>query len=805
MRTSERAHQLAVEVEARADLYFFARYMFKMRRGFRWRDNWHHAAVCNALMKVWRGETNRLIINIPPRYSKTELAVVNFIAWCMGNAPDCEFIHTSYSGTLAVNNAGNTKQLVEDPHYRAVFPEVQLRTDSKAKGDWKTTAGGVVYAQGAGGAITGFGAGKLRSGFGGCFPHGELVETESGPKSIGDLVNDASPIRVWSYNEQTKQLELRHVTRFWRNPANHIVEVSSVDGRAMRCTPDHEVLTRAGWISAVHLAKSLDLVDGEPRQFGRALAGDGAVGGDLDDAFRVLWLCVPSGVRQALRDACPGLAKFNLTNDTNDDAIPSGQLSRAFSALENGRGLVARELSAGSLFEDGKCPVADRVLHVVGLGAIREIGQRVARGVAIEMPDLVSERSWAYELFCNQVRNVAHDDLTIDRQIDAEVALPILGRLERSQGICPTDLTAIGHLVEASGAADWTPDRVRYVGYIDETFCLEVEGNHNFVLASSGAIVSNCIIIDDPHKPDEVASPIIREGVIEWFKNTLESRVNDPGRTPIILIMQRLHERDLAGWLLEGGNGEEWDHVHIPAISDKGEALWPAMHDLAMLRRMETVKPFEFAGQYQQRPAPRGGAMFKGQWFEIVDALPAGLTYVRDWDLAGTVAKPGTDPDWTVGAKMGRDHQGFHYIADIRRFRGSPHEVERMILNTAKQDGTSCMVSIKQDPGQAGKAQAEALTRMLAGFVVKSSIETGSKELRAAPYASQCEAGNIRLLRADWNKPYLDEIEFFPFGRFDDQVDATASAFNVLAANSGPARWLSMMDEIQSERRDQTT
>ena len=268
--------------------------------------------------------------------------------------------------------------------------------------------------------------------------------------------------------------------------------------------------------------------------------------------------------------------------------------------------------------------------------------------------------------------------------------------------------------------------------------------------------------------------------------------------------MQRLHERDLAGWLLDGGNGEEWEHVCLPSINDDGEPLWPAMHSIEMLRRMETVKPFEFAGQYQQRPAPRGGAMFQRAWFEIIDAVPAGLTYVRDWDLAGTVAKPGTDPDWTVGAKVGRDVRGFHYITDIRRMRGSPHEVERLIYNTAQEDGTNCTVSIKQDPGQAGKAQAEALTRMLSGFVVTSSTETGSKETRAAPFASQCEQGNIKLLRAPWVKDYLDEMEFFPFGRFDDQVDATASAFNVLAKNSGAARWLSMIDQIEAERREES-
>src|SRR5690606_8763121 len=101
------------------------------------------------------------------------------------------------------------------------------------------------------------------------------------------------------------------------------------------------------------------------------------------------------------------------------------------------------------------------------------------------------------------------------------------------------------------------------------------------------------IVIDDPHKPDEATSEVMRENVIEWFQNTLESRKNSKD-TPIILIMQRLHENDLAGWLLAGGNGEQWEHVCLPAIQEDGTALWPEKHSLEDLRRMEGASPYVF-------------------------------------------------------------------------------------------------------------------------------------------------------------------------------------------------------------------
>ena len=157
---------LADRLHARRSLYRFTRHMFKARKGHEWQRAEHHRIVCEALARVYRGECKRLIVNIPPRYSKTELAL-NWLAWTLGKNPDAEYILTSYSATLASNNAALARDIVTHDEYRAIFPRVALRDDATAKHDWRTTAGGIVYAAGAGGTITGFGAGKAREGFGG--------------------------------------------------------------------------------------------------------------------------------------------------------------------------------------------------------------------------------------------------------------------------------------------------------------------------------------------------------------------------------------------------------------------------------------------------------------------------------------------------------------------------------------------------------------------------------------------------------------------------------------------------------------
>ena len=448
------AERLAAIGHAREDLYDFSRWMFLQRRGYAWQRAKHHELICNALMRVFTGKCKRLIINIPPRYSKTELAVVNFIAWAMGKVPDSEFIHASYSGALAINNSTGVRGVVQHEAYQEIFPAMALSSD--AQNHWKTTSGGVMYATGIGGTITGFGAGKHREGFGGA------------------------------------------------------------------------------------------------------------------------------------------------------------------------------------------------------------------------------------------------------------------------------------------------------------------------------------IVIDDPHKADEALSDVMRKNVIDWFQGTLESRKNDPLHTPIILIMQRLHENDLAGWLLEGGNGEEWEHLCLSVWNEDKTPLWPEKHDAPTLEMMERKAPYVFAGQYRQRPAPPEGGVIKPDAIEIIDALPAGsITWVRGWDLAATV-----DGDYTAGAKLGRLDDGRFVIGDMVRDRWVADKRDAALKNTASRDTNRTRISIPQDPGQAGKTQVLYLTRMLSGYPVTTSPESGDKVTRAEPLASQINVGNVLMMRGAWNDELISEMRLFPNGKNDDQVDALSRAFEALMGSS---------------------
>lgn len=429
------------------DLLRFTRYCFA-RNNKKFHVNWHHQEINRALMSVFTGKTKRLIINLPPRYTKSELAVVNFMAWCIGVMPDCEFIHASYSKRLATNNAYNCRALVMSEGYQEIFPNVKLKDDSKAKDEWRTTDGGIIYATGSDGTITGYGAGKLREGFGGA------------------------------------------------------------------------------------------------------------------------------------------------------------------------------------------------------------------------------------------------------------------------------------------------------------------------------------IVIDDPHKAGEALSKVRRENVIDWFQNTIESRLNSP-ETPIIVIMQRLHEEDLSGWLEDGGNGEDWDILKIPAINKNGGALWDFKHDIYALERMRLANPYNFAGQYMQEPAPMDGGIVKREWVENNRyRLPPDdyIRIVQSWDTAykdKDINDPSVCTTWLQTAKG-------HYLIDCFVIRGDYPTVKRAIKNKSLEFKPS-MILIED------KASGQSLLQELKndGLPVKGINPSGDKLTRMSTASDEISTGRVFLPEsASWLSEYEAELFVFPMSKHDDQVDSTSQYLN---------------------------
>lgn len=154
--------ELAVaKVKCLKSLLFHTRYFFKHQYNRKFIIGEHHEIISEALERILRGELKRLIINIAPRYGKTELAVKSFISHGLALNPSAKFIHLSYADDLALDNSETVKDLITTDAYQQLFPEVQIKKDAKAKNKWYTTKNGGVLARAAGGQVTGFGAGQV--------------------------------------------------------------------------------------------------------------------------------------------------------------------------------------------------------------------------------------------------------------------------------------------------------------------------------------------------------------------------------------------------------------------------------------------------------------------------------------------------------------------------------------------------------------------------------------------------------------------------------------------------------------------
>lgn len=302
------------------------------------------------------------------------------------------------------------------------------------------------------------------------------------------------------------------------------------------------------------------------------------------------------------------------------------------------------------------------------------------------------------------------------------------------------------------------------------------------------------VILDDPHSVKGGESEALREETVRTFREALPSRVNNK-KSAIVIIMQRLHENDVSGNILSRIDQTDYVHLMLPmrfepdrtcttriGFSDPrkkdGDLLFPEFYDEERTRELEQeLGSYATAGQLQQRPAPRGGGMFKREWFEIVPAAPVHVRWIRGWDLAATDAAENPRAAYTAGVKIGIANDGTIYVGHAVRGQLSSGKVTKLINNTASQDGLSVPIDIPQDPGQAGKSQVRSFVAGLHGYTVHFSPETGDKEVRAQPFASQAEAGNVKIVKGSWNEDYLAELETFPAGAYKDQVDATSRGY----------------------------
>lgn len=299
------------------------------------------------------------------------------------------------------------------------------------------------------------------------------------------------------------------------------------------------------------------------------------------------------------------------------------------------------------------------------------------------------------------------------------------------------------------------------------------------------------LIVDDPLNPEESFSEAELKSVNRWMTNTLPSRKVDKRITPTILIQQRLHQADPSGEMLASKTGkvkhiclpgELTDNVSPPELAANyvSGLLDPIRLPREVLEKSaQEMGAYGYAAQILQDPVPLGGGMFQVAKIELVEAEPSKRgRVIRSWDKAGTKDAG----NWSVGVKMMVDEvRKIYWVLDVVRGQWGASVREAMILQTAQTDGFDVRIALEVEGGSGGKESGENTVSMLAGYAVIAYHPTGDKPSRAYPFASQVGAGNVKCLNREWTKTYLDELRFFPYSRFTDQVDASSGAFNRLA------------------------
>ena len=328
------------------------------------------------------------------------------------------------------------------------------------------------------------------------------------------------------------------------------------------------------------------------------------------------------------------------------------------------------------------------------------------------------------------------------------------------------------------------------------------------------------VIVDDPLTAIQARSEVYRQGARDWIDRTLSTRGLSRG-VFTLLVMQRLHHEDPTAHLKTKGGylhvifpmryeafrpATHDDPGHIPDPRDhryeQGQLLWESLFPEHVVKQSEIdLGPYGAAGQLQQKPAPEGGGLFKRAWFKFVSVSPKRARRARGWD---TAASDGVG-DYTVGVRIAEADDKF-FIENVVRGQWSPAQVDENMKLTAMQDGKKVAIREEREPGGSGKTVTSARLKALKGWNYKEVIVNSDKVTRSLPFRAQVEGGNVFIVqtgdpvRDAWISIFLAELEMFPVGAKDDQVDGATCAFNAVLLEPKPqtsATWGRDYDEEQ--------
>lgn len=761
------------------DHLYFSRYFFKARQGIKFRVNWHHRLIADTIERVISGEIKNLVINVPPGSSKTEMVVINLIARGLALNPRARFLHLSGSDSLASLNSATAREIIKSDEYQKLWP-LQIADDAKAKKRWNVLVNGQpaggVYATSLGGQVTGFRAGHMTPGFQGCFVGDTLIQTKQGLRRIDEI---STGTLVLSFNHRVGELQWKKVIATKVSARSDIFETICVSGKRIKSTPCHRFYDGKSY---------RPISEFNPRETLYSVSRDALVAmQSMHEDFSTTTRRYRKGHKLGFSNNVLFLFLFSSTCES--DRTFASFREYFMSNLQEGFQAVVEAYQALLFRLFKSIPLASYARG--GEFQLSEAG-RVPNSVQENETANSRARWWLFDLFSK--RSSSH---------------PSYGR---------------EHLQQSSAKLSDSVQNLSYCSSQIETQCIssiteitspetkvydiQVEGNHNFF--AEGILVHNCLIIDDPIKPEDAFSKVKLDSANRALVTTVKSRKANPD-TPIIIIMQRIAENDPVGFIKGGNLGTDWTYVKIPALIDDAYFMsldekykkmiepsekdvggrfsyWPYKEPLQVLLAMERgdgsdqsgsrISRHVFSSQYNQDPVSVGGNIIKGEHFIKYTVLPK-IKFRKLY--ADTAQKTKERNDFSVFEEWGYGVDGKAYLLDLIRGKWEAPELQKrasIFWNKAsarESEKFGQLREMKVEDKSSGTGLIQTLKLPPYNIPVKPIERFTDKLTRAMDALPYIEAGLVCVPEdAPFTNDFIAECEAFTADdthAYDDQVD----------------------------------
>lgn len=743
----------------------------------------------------------------------SELASIRFPAWHLGHNPTHEIINVGYNLDLPMKFSRKVREIMRDPHYKAIFPDAQLDPESQSAEAWNTTKGGGFTAAGVGGGITGKGAH--------CLPAGTQVLTTDGQVDIAHLYRLKSKPLVQT---PVGPRQILAMTRREASEGHYVLRFAS--GATLQATGKHPLYLpdRGGYASVEELYGEAQGSGGLGLRVVRAVVPTPAVRPQQVDPVGVDGVLLQQGVQSGAPrgEECQALRDMWQAGEGGPQEPQREVLQRCLHPLQENphaedlpgvlRGVSAQVFTDGLLRGDlRKYGALDPYAWD---GELKLQGRQFLQLVVQPSPQARAGEGRA-------VRGLRSDTESPlpshrprpEKQPGGESGHAVRDVSHRPPQICYDTLAVVEYV--CSGGV--------------EVYDIQVEEAGCFFADS--VLVGNCLIIDDPIKNQEEADSIlVRDKLWDWYQSTAYTRLAPGGG--VLVIETWWNDDDLAGRLQQAMATDEYadqfEIVRYPALSEHWEYRDESTGDivrfdeeyvppeggtgpvLTLLRPKDTclhedryptealkriranLQPRIWSALYQQNPVPDEGMYFKKEYFRYQKVLPSpnNLRVYTAWDFAIGEKQQN---DWTVGATVLQDETDTIYVLEIFRMKGDSFQIVEAMLDVALRWGSIPTVSylMGAEDGQIWRAIEPLLKKRMVERRQYPPYEVmrpmTDKLARARPLQGRMQQGRVVFPEgASWLPQAEQELLRFPAGAHDDVVDALAWAAQLCMGKEPP-------------------